>query len=86
MRDAADATGKTVRLITVGEAVEVDKTVVERLTDPLTHMIRNAVDHGLERPDARLEAGKDPFCGTIRLSAAHRSGSVIITIRDDGAA
>ncbi|MGV8952529.1 MAG: chemotaxis protein CheA [Cypionkella sp.] len=84
VRDAADATGKTVRLVTVGESVEVDKTVVERLTDPLTHMIRNAVDHGLERPDARVEAGKDP-CGTIRLSAAHRSGSVIITIRDDGA-
>jgi len=62
----------------------VDKTVIERLADPLTHMIRNAVDHGLESRDIRLAAGKDPE-GTIRLSAAHRSGSVLITLSDDGA-
>ncbi|MGQ0609998.1 MAG: chemotaxis protein CheA [Paracoccaceae bacterium] len=84
VREAADSTGKTARLVTSGEAVEVDKTVVERLADPLTHMIRNSVDHGLEKPEIRLAAGKDP-CGTVYLSAAHRSGSVIITIRDDGA-
>ena len=84
VREAADSTGKTARLVTHGEGTEVDKTVVERLADPLTHMIRNAVDHGLESPDARRAAGKDP-CGTILLSAAHRSGSVVITIRDDGA-
>lgn len=84
VREAADSTGKTARLVTSGEAVEVDKTVVERLADPLTHMIRNSVDHGLERPEIRVAAGKDP-CGTVYLSAAHRSGSVIITIRDDGA-
>ncbi len=84
VRDAADSVGKTARLVTTGEAVEVDKTVLERLTDPLTHMIRNAVDHGLESAEDRIMAGKDP-CGTIRLSAAHRSGSVVITIRDDGA-
>ncbi len=84
VREAADATGKTARLVTQGEGSEVDKTVVERLADPLTHMIRNAVDHGLETAEARIAAGKDP-CGTIHLSAAHRSGAVIITIRDDGA-
>jgi two-component system chemotaxis sensor kinase CheA len=84
VREAADATGKQARLVTVGETTEVDKTVIERLADPLTHMIRNAVDHGLEPPEKRLAAGKDPE-GTIRLSAAHRSGSVMITVRDDGA-
>ena len=84
VREAADATGKQARLITLGDSTEVDKTVIERLADPLTHMIRNAVDHGLETPEARVAAGKDP-CGTIRLSAAHRSGSVILTLRDDGA-
>ena len=84
VREAADSTGKMARLVTQGEGCEVDKTVVERLADPLTHMIRNAVDHGLENREGRLAAGKDP-CGTIHLSAAHRSGAVIITIRDDGA-
>jgi two-component system chemotaxis sensor kinase CheA len=84
LREAAEATGKSARLLTFGENTEVDKTVIERLADPLTHMIRNAVDHGLEGPDARRAAGKDGT-GTIRLGAAHRSGSVIITIRDDGA-
>ncbi|MCB5410264.1 chemotaxis protein CheA [Pseudogemmobacter faecipullorum] len=84
LREAAEATGKAARLISLGEATEVDKTVIERLADPLTHMIRNAVDHGLESPEDRIAAGKDPE-GTIRLSAAHRSGSVLITLRDDGA-
>ncbi|WP_253944453.1 chemotaxis protein CheA [Pseudogemmobacter hezensis] len=83
VREASEATGKPARLVTVGDTTEVDKTVVERLADPLTHMIRNAVDHGLENSAARALAGKDPE-GTIRLSAAHRSGSVIITISDDG--
>ncbi len=84
VREAAEATGKQARLVTSGDSVEVDKTVIERLADPLTHMIRNAVDHGLETPETRRLAGKDD-CGTIRLSAAHRSGRVIITIKDDGA-
>lgn len=84
VREAADGTGKQAQLVMLGEATEVDKTVVERLADPLTHMVRNSVDHGLESPDRRIAAGKDPV-GTIWLSAAHRSGSVIITIRDDGA-
>lgn len=84
VREAADATGKLVELVTHGEGTEVDKTVVERLADPLTHMIRNAVDHGLETRETREAAGKAPG-GTIRLSASHRSGSVIITVKDDGA-
>jgi two-component system, chemotaxis family, sensor kinase CheA len=84
VREAADATGKTAQLLAFGEEIEVDKTVIERLADPLTHMIRNAVDHGLESPEERKKVGKDA-CGTIRLSAAHRSGRVIISIKDDGA-
>jgi two-component system chemotaxis sensor kinase CheA len=84
VREAADATGKDVRLRTDGEATEVDKTVVELLADPLTHMIRNAVDHGLESPEQRIASGKSPE-GTVRLAAAHRSGRVIIEVSDDGA-
>jgi two-component system chemotaxis sensor kinase CheA len=83
VREIADATGKNVRLKTEGEGAEVDRTVIERLADPLTHMIRNAVDHGLEKPDARIAAGKPPQ-GEVRLSAAHRSGRVVIEIADDG--
>ncbi|MFY0621587.1 MAG: chemotaxis protein CheA [Pelagimonas sp.] len=84
VREASDATNKKAKLVTVGDSTEVDKTVIERLADPLTHMVRNAIDHGLESPEKRNEAGKDPV-GTIRLSAAHRSGSVFIEIADDGA-
>ncbi|MEM8537768.1 MAG: chemotaxis protein CheA [Pseudomonadota bacterium] len=83
-REAADATGKDVELITEGEATEVDKTVVERLADPLTHMIRNAIDHGIERPADRVAAGK-PEKGTLRLTASQRSGSIVIEIIDNGA-
>ena len=84
VREAGDATGKQVELVTEGEGTEVDKTLVERLADPLTHMIRNAVDHGIETVEDRLAAGK-PAKGTVRLSAAHRSGHVLIEISDDGA-
>lgn len=84
VREAAQATEKAVRLHTEGEMTEVDKTVIDRLADPLTHMIRNAVDHGLEKPEQRAEAGK-PEEGTVKLSAAHRSGRVVIEISDDGA-
>ena len=84
VREVADATGKSVRLKTEGESAEVDRTVIERLADPLTHMIRNAVDHGLERPEARIAAGK-PEQGEVRLSAAHKSGRVVIEVSDDGA-
>lgn len=83
-REAGEASGKTVRLVTQGEWTEVDKTVVERLADPLTHMIRNSVDHGIESPERRRNAGK-PVEGTITLSAAHRSGRVVIEVTDDGA-
>ncbi|OUS35073.1 chemotaxis protein CheA [Rhodobacterales bacterium 56_14_T64] len=84
VREASAATGKTAKLITIGEATEVDKTVIERLADPLTHILRNAVDHGIEAPENRAAAGKDK-AGEIRLTAAHRSGSVCIEVKDDGA-
>ncbi|KFE35400.1 chemotaxis protein CheA [Thioclava atlantica] len=83
VREASSAIGKDVKLRCEGEATEVDKTVIERLADPLTHMIRNAVDHGLEMPDARTAAGK-PAAGVITLSAQHRSGRVVIEVSDDG--
>lgn len=83
IRDASAMTGKRVRLVMKGESAEVDKTVLERLVDPLNHMIRNAVDHGLESPEKRAAAGKNPE-GTVTLSAAHRSGRVVIEVSDDG--
>ena len=83
VREASSMVGKDVRLVTVGETTEVDKTVIERLADPLTHMIRNAVDHGLEDTETRVAAGKSSQ-GIVRLSAAHRSGRVVIEISDDG--
>ncbi|UWQ65091.1 chemotaxis protein CheA (plasmid) [Leisingera caerulea] len=84
VREASAATGKTCKLVTEGENTEVDKTVIERLSDPLTHILRNAVDHGVEKPEDREAAGK-LTTGEIRLSASHRSGSVCIEIKDDGA-
>lgn len=84
VREAAAATGKNVRLVSEGEATEIDKTVIDLLADPLTHMIRNAIDHGVEDKEARAEAGKTE-AGTVSLSAAHRSGRVVIEISDDGA-
>jgi two-component system chemotaxis sensor kinase CheA len=84
VREASRATGKPVQLVTDGEGTEVDRTVVEHLADPLTHMVRNAIDHGLEPPEARAAAGK-PAQGTVWLSAEHQSGSVVIRVRDDGA-
>ncbi|WP_370285962.1 chemotaxis protein CheA [Pseudooceanicola nanhaiensis] len=83
VREASAAVGKEVRLITDGENTEVDKTVIERLADPLTHMIRNAVDHGLETAEVRKAAGKTEE-GHVRLTAAHRSGRVVIEVADDG--
>lgn len=84
LRDALEATGKQAVLVTAGESTEVDKTLIERLADPLTHLVRNAVDHGIEAPEARAARGK-PAHGTIRLAAAHRSGTVVISVSDDGA-
>ena len=84
VREVAAATAKSVSLVTEGEGTEVDKTVIERLADPLTHMIRNAIDHGLETAERRIAAGK-PTEGVVRLSAAHRSGRILIEVADDGA-
>lgn len=84
VRDTASQLGKEIQLITSGENTEVDKTVIELLGDPLTHMIRNSCDHGIEMPDQRVWNDK-PIQGTIRLSAYHRSGRIIIEIKDDGA-
>ncbi|WP_371153917.1 chemotaxis protein CheA [Jannaschia sp. 2305UL9-9] len=84
VREAAQTTGKSVRMETVGETTEIDKTVVERLADPLTHMIRNAIDHGLESPAARAAVGK-PGTGIVRLSARQQSDRVVIEVSDDGA-
>lgn len=84
IRESSAMIGKSVRLKSEGDATEVDKTVIERLADPLTHMIRNAVDHGVESPADRIAAGK-PEEGIVTLSAGHRSGRVIIEVSDDGA-
>jgi two-component system, chemotaxis family, sensor kinase CheA len=84
VREIADITGKSVRLVTEGENTEVDKTVIDKLAEPLTHMIRNAVDHGLEMPEKRMAAGKNAE-GTVKLTAKHRSGRIVIELSDDGA-
>ncbi|WP_412064556.1 chemotaxis protein CheA [Rhizobium sp. SYY.PMSO] len=84
VREIADMTGKSIRLITEGENTEVDKTVIDKLAEPLTHMIRNAVDHGIETPEKRTALGKNPE-GTVRLTAKHRSGRILIELADDGA-
>ena len=83
VREASAAVGKSAELITEGENSEIDKTAIERLADPLTHMIRNAIDHGLENSEERIAAGK-PEKGSIKLRAAHKSGRVMIELSDDG--
>jgi two-component system chemotaxis sensor kinase CheA len=83
VREVETATGKQVSLITHGEDTEVDRTVIERLADPLTHLIRNAIDHGIETPQERIAAGK-PAKGTVHVTAAHRGGRIVIEISDDG--
>ncbi len=83
LRDLSAATGKQVQLEVTGEATEVDKTVIEKIGDPLTHMIRNAVDHGIEPPEERLAAGK-PAQGTIRVSAEQKGARIIVRVGDDG--
>ena len=83
VRELALELGRDVRVVTSGESTEVDKTVIEQLSDPLTHLVRNAVDHGIEPPDQRVAAGKSRE-GTITLSASHRSGRVVLEIADDG--
>ncbi|KQZ30826.1 chemotaxis protein CheA [Caulobacter sp. Root1472] len=83
VREVANMTGKQARLVMDGENTEVDKTVIERLADPITHMLRNAIDHGLESPEERKAAGKNPE-GVVRLAALHRSGRIVIEVQDDG--
>jgi two-component system chemotaxis sensor kinase CheA len=84
VRSLAKAAGKRVELSIEGEDVEVDTTLVEQLRDPLTHMIRNAIDHGIELPEARTAAGKDPT-GQLKLRAYHEGSSVVVELHDDGA-
>ena len=83
LRDLATKLGKKVDFVTQGEATELDKGLVEKITDPLTHLVRNSCDHGVEMPADRVKAGKSDT-GTITLSAAHQGGSIVIEVRDDG--
>lgn len=83
LRDLAGKLGKKVELVTQGEATELDKGLVEKITDPLTHLVRNSCDHGIELPDERLARGK-PAHGTVTLVASHQGGSIVIEVRDDG--
>lgn len=83
LRELGSSTGKHVKLEVAGETTELDKTVIERLSEPMTHLIRNAVDHGIEPPEERRAAGKDPE-GTLTLSAEQKAGRIIIRIADDG--
>ncbi|MGO7485058.1 chemotaxis protein CheA [Rhizobium ruizarguesonis] len=83
VHDLARETGKVIELVTEGESTEVDKTVIERLADPLVHLVRNSIDHGLETPAERLASGKIE-AGTVTLSARQAGGEVIISIKDDG--
>jgi two-component system, chemotaxis family, sensor kinase CheA len=84
VRDISRAHGKEARLVTQGGDVEADMAVLERLRDPLTHLIRNAIDHGIEPPEARLAQGKDPN-GTITLAACYEGGAIALRVSDDGA-
>jgi two-component system, chemotaxis family, sensor kinase CheA len=83
VHDLSRKLGKKVELKLTGEGTELDKTVLEKITDPLVHLVRNALDHGLETPERRLAAGKDET-GTLELGAFHEGGSIIIEVRDDG--
>ncbi|OYT99778.1 MAG: chemotaxis protein CheA [Burkholderiales bacterium PBB1] len=83
LRDLAAKLGKKVDFVTQGEATELDKGLVEKITDPLTHLVRNSCDHGIEMPADRLAKGK-PETGTITLAASHQGGSIVIEVRDDG--
>ncbi len=83
LRELSASTGKHVKLEVSGETTELDKTVIERLSEPMTHLIRNAIDHGIEAPEARAAAGKPPE-GTLSLSAEQKAGRIVIKISDDG--
>lgn len=83
VRDLSGKLGKLVRLQVRGEATELDKGLIEKIADPLVHLVRNAIDHGLEEPAARAAAGKEPT-GTISLAASHQDGHIVIEVSDDG--
>lgn len=83
VRDLSSRLGKQVRLRTVGEGTELDKGLIEKIADPLVHLVRNSIDHGLEMPDVRRDAGKDET-GTITLAASHQGGHIVIEVSDDG--
>ncbi|GAB3630465.1 chemotaxis protein CheA [Pandoraea terrae] len=84
VRDLASKLGKQIELVTFGQATELDKSLIERIIDPLTHLVRNSLDHGIETSEARLASGKDPV-GQLVLSAAHQGGNIVIEVSDDGA-
>jgi len=84
VRDLSGKLGKQVEIKTTGETTELDKSLIERITDPLTHLIRNSLDHGIETPEKRVAAGKSPV-GTITLKAYHQGGNIVIEVGDDGA-
>ncbi|MDX3894077.1 chemotaxis protein CheA [Pusillimonas sp.] len=84
VRESASKLGKQIRLTTRGQATELDKSLIERIIDPLTHLVRNSLDHGIETPEKRIAAGKDPE-GHLALSAQHSGGQIIIEVSDDGA-
>ena len=83
VRDLAGKLGKQVELVLQGGSTEIDKSLIEKIVDPLTHLVRNSIDHGIEMPDKRVAAGK-PEKGTVILSAEQKGGSIIISIIDDG--
>jgi two-component system, chemotaxis family, sensor kinase CheA len=83
VHDVSRELGKEIKLVVLGEDTELDKTVVERIADPLTHLVRNAIDHGIEPADVRVASGK-PAAGTVTLNAYHDSGSIVIEVSDDG--
>jgi two-component system chemotaxis sensor kinase CheA len=83
VRDLAGKLGKQVELKTLGEGTELDKGLIEKIADPLTHLVRNSLDHGIESPERRLAAGK-PEKGTITLKASHQGGNIVIEVADDG--
>ena len=82
-RDLSQRRGKQIELKVTGEGTELDKTVLERIGDPMVHLVRNCIDHGIEMPDVRAEAGKSP-AGTVHLNAFHKCASIIIEVMDDG--
>ncbi|MFZ2391839.1 chemotaxis protein CheA [Rhodoferax sp.] len=83
IRDLSGKLGKQVQLVTVGKETELDKGLIERIIDPITHLVRNSLDHGIEGPQQRALAGKDPT-GRLTLSAQHQGGSIVIEVKDDG--